>query len=480
MSRRTAWALLMSFAAAVTLYRIWLVGHLGIDLYVDEAYYWSWSKALDWGYYSKPPAIAAAIAMSTALFGDTALAVKAPAFLLYPATALVLAGIAQSLFGHRAALAAGVMFLSLPIVGALALFVSTDALLMFFWAAAMACFLHALAHGRWSSWLATGVLVGLGLLSKYTMAIFLPSALLGMLWVPAYRRQLATCKPWLAALVAIALLAPNLHWNARHGFPTFAHTADITHLGQPGGAGSAPLRYVLEQWLAFGPLLAPLLVWALLRNRPIWADPRIRMLVAMSLPLLGLVAVQALRAEVNGNWAAPALLALVVIAAGRIPGRWLAPAIALNLMAAAALHHWPDLAPALGRPLDAHNDPYKRARGWRDFGEAVAHYLRAHPQATVLASDRELLAETLFYARPQAIAAWRPQAHSADHYQLVAALDAPRTGDFLLLARGPDNDAITRHFRSSQSLAQVRIRVHADLERTAHIFLLRDFKGYSP
>lgn len=480
MSRTVAWSVLLSFAAAITLYRIWLVGHLGIDLYVDEAYYWSWSKALDWGYYSKPPAVAAVIAASTALFGDTVLAVKAPAFLLYPATALVLAGIAQSLFGSRAALAAGMAFLTLPIVGALALFVSTDALLMFFWAAAMASFLHALAHGRWSSWLATGALVGLGLLSKYTMAIFLPSALLGMIWVPAYRRQLATCKPWLAALVAIALLVPNLHWNARHGFPTFAHTADITHLSHPGSTGGAPLNYVLEQWLAFGPLLAPLLIWVLLRNRLSWADPRIRILISLSWPLLGLVAVQALRAEANGNWAAPALLALVVLAAGRTPGRWLIPAIAINLMVSAALHHWPDLAPALGRPLNAHNDPYKRARGWQDFGEAVAHYVRAHPQATVLAADRELLAETLFYAGPQAIAAWRPQAHAADHYQLVAALDAPRAGDFLLLARGPDNDAITRHFRSSQPLGQVRIRVHADLERTAYIFLLRDFKGYSP
>ena len=29
-------------AALLTAYRIWVINHLGIDLYVDEAYYWGW------------------------------------------------------------------------------------------------------------------------------------------------------------------------------------------------------------------------------------------------------------------------------------------------------------------------------------------------------------------------------------------------------------------------------------------------------
>ena len=55
---------LVVIAVLLTAYRMWVIHHLGIDLYVDEAYYWGWSKALDWGYFSKPPVIAAMIAGS--------------------------------------------------------------------------------------------------------------------------------------------------------------------------------------------------------------------------------------------------------------------------------------------------------------------------------------------------------------------------------------------------------------------------------
>ena len=37
---------------------------------MDEAQYWTWAQHLDWGYFSKPPGIAALIAASTSMFGD--------------------------------------------------------------------------------------------------------------------------------------------------------------------------------------------------------------------------------------------------------------------------------------------------------------------------------------------------------------------------------------------------------------------------
>src|SRR5512135_3569658 len=68
--------------AALTAYRVWLIGHLGLDLFVDEAQYWFWSTELAWGYYSKQPAIALLINLTTAALGDGAVGVKAPALLL--------------------------------------------------------------------------------------------------------------------------------------------------------------------------------------------------------------------------------------------------------------------------------------------------------------------------------------------------------------------------------------------------------------
>ena len=48
-----------------TLYRALALHWSGLNLYVDEAQYWTWAQALDWGYYSKPPVIAAIIAATT-------------------------------------------------------------------------------------------------------------------------------------------------------------------------------------------------------------------------------------------------------------------------------------------------------------------------------------------------------------------------------------------------------------------------------
>ena len=62
--------LLLALAAILLAWRFWVVPHAGITLYVDEAQYWTWAQALDWGYFSKPPGIAALIALSTTLFGD--------------------------------------------------------------------------------------------------------------------------------------------------------------------------------------------------------------------------------------------------------------------------------------------------------------------------------------------------------------------------------------------------------------------------
>src|ERR1700730_9625551 len=53
-----------------------ILKYAGIGLAPDEAQYWTWSQQLDWGYYSKPPAIAWQIKFGTALFGNTELGVR--------------------------------------------------------------------------------------------------------------------------------------------------------------------------------------------------------------------------------------------------------------------------------------------------------------------------------------------------------------------------------------------------------------------
>lgn len=56
-----------------------------------------------------------------------------------------------------------------------------------------------------------------GMLSKYTMVIFLPGAyLFGLLWAP-YRSRLATFPPYAAVLLGLFMFLPVIFWPPKSG-----------------------------------------------------------------------------------------------------------------------------------------------------------------------------------------------------------------------------------------------------------------------
>ena len=66
-SEARAFGLGLLGVALVTLWRLALLPFDRADLFVDDAQYWFWGQALDWGYYSKPPLIGWIIRLSTSL-----------------------------------------------------------------------------------------------------------------------------------------------------------------------------------------------------------------------------------------------------------------------------------------------------------------------------------------------------------------------------------------------------------------------------
>jgi 4-amino-4-deoxy-L-arabinose transferase-like glycosyltransferase len=473
---------LLLVCAGLTLYRIWIIGHLGIDTYVDEAYYWGWSQALDWGYYSKPPMIAAMIAASEAVFGHTLVALKLPALLSYPLTALVLFALGTRLFSAAVGFWSGVVFLTIPLVSALGLFVSTDAPLMLFWALGLLGLVRALETGAWRHWLLVGVAFGLGMMTKYTMAAFAGSAFLVLLALPAGRRQLLSIKPWLAFAVGVALFMPNVLWNIDNAFPTFRHTAEITRLDARHWAPDEFVEFIGAQWLSFGPLLSLVLLAVLLRSHRLWQERSFRILVLMALPLLLLVCAQALTGRANGNWAAPAYVAgSVLVPAFLIEyrrHRLAAWAIGLNLVFGLLVYHWPDIARATNMTLNAKTDPYKRARGWAALSEQVRPFVQAHPEAILVGTERETLAQLIYHLQPGAWASWNPEGRVMDHYQLTTRLLAGDARPVLFVTESPDITPVAARFETATELGVVQVSVYARLERRRHVFLLTGFKGY--
>ena len=262
---------LLAFALVLLVYRVWLIGHSGISLFFDEAQYWDWSQHLAWGYYSKPPMVAGLIWLSTQLFGDGVVGVKLMTMLLYPVTALAMVGFARALWptsgGVRTGVVAGAVFLSLPMVGALGLFASTDAPLLLCWTLAGWALWRAQVTDRTVYWAALGLACGVGLMSKYTMAAFALTALWTVWAVHGPRRGVARPGPWLAAALALLVLSPNLWWNAHNGFPTLQHTAELTtQSGRDGGLVSA-LKFAGGQLLMLGPIAVGVAAWLAWRAR---------------------------------------------------------------------------------------------------------------------------------------------------------------------------------------------------------------------
>jgi 4-amino-4-deoxy-L-arabinose transferase-like glycosyltransferase len=85
------------------------------------------------------------------------------------------------------------------------------------WAGLCFHFLRALQGARWH-WLACALLAALCLLTKYSGALLCLSCAAVMFATPAGRSALRTPWPWLAAALALLLLAPHLAWLRDQGY----------------------------------------------------------------------------------------------------------------------------------------------------------------------------------------------------------------------------------------------------------------------
>jgi 4-amino-4-deoxy-L-arabinose transferase-like glycosyltransferase len=481
--------LLLLILLALTLWRVLAVWRLDLELYADEAQYWSWSLAPDWGYYSKPPMVAWLIAITTRLFGDAELGVRAATFLIWPLTALGLYLLTRRLFGgepwaERAAFWSAVAFATLPMTFLGGVLITTDGPLLLFWTYTLYFLAGALARDRWQDWLLAGLTAGLGLMSKYSMVFLAPAFLVYLLITPRHRRLLASPRPYLAAGVAFAVFLPNLLWNARHDFVSFRHTAEISQLERAWLHPDAFLAFAGAQFGVFGPVMALGLLLLALRPRVLIADSRLAFLAAFSLVPLAAFLGLSLLSRAFANWAAFAYAAgtvLVIVSwIARARQRWLGWALGLNLALGALLYHYHDLARALDLELTRKTDPYARITGYRALGREVQKLLAAHPEARLLGDDRKSFASLLYYARPlsREAAYLNPGRHIDDHYALTADVALRPASSYILVSKGRSGAELARWFTEVQPLERLEVRIHRDHALDYQAWLVRGFRGY--
>ncbi len=211
------------FIASAIIYSLLLrLLYLGIpELFYEEAYYWNYAKHLDIGYLDHPPMVAWIIGLFTNLMGNNEFAVRFGAFICWFITAYFSHKLARSIHGGSSQ--AILLIATLPAFFAAGLVMTPDAPLVACWVAALYYLYQALIHERRVAWLGAGVSIGLGMLSKYTIALLGPAALLFILADRHSRKWIFRPEPYLAIILAMILFSPVIIWNAGHEWASFLY-----------------------------------------------------------------------------------------------------------------------------------------------------------------------------------------------------------------------------------------------------------------
>lgn len=374
-------ALLLGLAAFRTGYILWGP----FDVSPDEAHYWEWSRRLGLSYYSKGPGVAYVIALFTSIFGNNELGIRIGAVLFSMATSFVLFFFGKKLFhSNRVGFYYALLPNITPIFSVGSILMTTDIMLVFFWAAASLCVYIGATEKRSIFWYAGGALIGLGFLSKYTMVLLIPCLMLFFLTSKEQRRWFKKPEPYLAGLISLALATPVIIWNILNGQVTIRHTMWQAHLGDGGLSIVDALVFIAAQAALLMPLVFAAAVYGLwLALAKGLKEKRGELLFVFftSAPLFIFFVIKSLHGKVQANWALAAFVTAfpaAVWAVGRLYERrrrtvaFLTVAAIVMGVAASFLTYFPWLLEPLGAKKILMDPPYNRVTGWAELGESVS------------------------------------------------------------------------------------------------------------
>lgn len=419
----------LSLAAAAVLLRLCYLGQP--ELIFEEAYYWNYAQHLDYGYLDHPPMVAWLIRLFIGLFGNGEFAVRSGAFLCWLVTAGFVTRLTHELFGRAVAYRALALVALLPAYFFFGFFMSPDAPVTACWAAAIYFMHRALIADKPNAWFGVGIALGLGMTSKYTIALVGVAFVLFVLFDRQARQWLRRPQPYLVLLIALLLFSPPVIWNWQHDWISFAFQSE----GRVKSGFSFSLPRLIGNVLVFLTPTGLLAVVALLLQRqridwPVLASPaaslspdqqarsRVLLIWLAIFPLAVFTAASLTRVS-KLNWTGPLWLALLPLLACLMPGGMAkadAPVVTLPKLAAWCRRAWPPTLviclllyggalhwlslglPGVGYPDNLH------LLGWRDFGRDVeqrVQYLerqRGEP-VLVVGLDRNRIASGLAFYR---------------------------------------------------------------------------------
>jgi len=191
------------------------------DLIFDEMYYWTYNLYPALSYLDHPPLTAWLIAIGSALAGDTPLGVRLLQLLLMPLAVVLAYYYGKAMVDKTTGLLCAMLIAVVPAWFASGFLMITDAPQLVAWLTALLGFQRVFIQNRSDGWVLASLGMGLGMLSKYTIAFLAPAALLLILIQPGLRHWLWNWRTWLAGFFAVLLVSPVLIWNYQNDWASF-------------------------------------------------------------------------------------------------------------------------------------------------------------------------------------------------------------------------------------------------------------------
>jgi 4-amino-4-deoxy-L-arabinose transferase-like glycosyltransferase len=227
----------------------------------DEFDYLSCGDHPAWGYVDQPPLLPFLVRVSRVILGDSLRSIRFLPALAISFVVIVTAMIAREFGGRRFALILSATAIVIaPIYLSDGSLLTTNSLEPLLW---MGCVYFAILVAKRDAryWLLFGVVAGLGLEEKYSIAVFGFGIVVGLL-LTKERKSLRTKWFWLGGAAAFLIFLPNLIWNVRNHWPFLELMHNIRADGRD--VQLSPLEFFAQQVLLIHPLTAAIWIAGLI------------------------------------------------------------------------------------------------------------------------------------------------------------------------------------------------------------------------
>jgi hypothetical protein len=264
----------------------------------DEAYYWVYSKFLDWGYFDHPPMIALLIRIGYSVFQNE-LGVRLLLLLMNLLSLVIIEGLLEKknvfLF-YTIALSLAVLqlggFVAVP-----------DTPLIFFTAIFFWVYKKFLDQTNLTNSFLLGIVAAALLYSKYQAVLIIFFVLI------SNPKLFLRYQTYVAGLVALLIFTPHLFWQYQHDWISFRYhlfESNVNHYKV-----SFTIEYILGQILLAGPVAGIILLPAAFFYKTKNLFERGLKFALAGVYLFFLLS--SFRGRVEGNWTSPAIVPLVIL-----------------------------------------------------------------------------------------------------------------------------------------------------------------------